>query len=218
MSGTQYSQDMIVGPAAEGAPEVLAVLLHDRGVSRQTARSVAARWAAAVPTTAFLIPACSDEDGHGTAPDAALLDAEARRLMPLIVRYLRAYRLDPSRLVLIGCGLGGTLALHLGLRRGLAEAGLLAFAATLTDALWPAGRTTGKVRIIACAEAQEAARTRLGAFMDELIGRSVDVRGVAFDRATERKAMLRLGGAYLAELVATAHRSADAPRPAYTYR
>ena len=207
MSGTQQSQDLIVGPVAEGGPEVLAVLLHDRAVSRQTARSVASRWAAAVPTTAFLIPACSDPHGHGSRPDAEVLDTEARRLMPLIIRSLHAYRLDPSRLVLIGCGFGGTLALHLGLRRGLAETGLLAFAATLTDALWPAGRTTGKVRIIACADAQEAARTRLGAFMDALIGRGVDARGVALDRASERKAMLRLGGAYLSELVATAHRA-----------
>jgi len=217
MGRTKDSQELVVGPAAEGVPNVLAVLLHDRLVSRQTARAVASRWAATVPTTAFLIPACCDRVGRGSLPGtavplAAVLDAEARRLTPLIVRYLHAYRLDPSRLVLIGCGLGGTLALHLGLRRGLVEAGVLAFAATLTNALWPAGVTTGKVRIITCADEQEVARPRLGAFMDELISRGVDVRGVAMDLTSERKAILRLGGAYLAELVATAHRGADARR------
>src|ERR1700761_1916647 len=101
MNGTQHSHEMIVGPAANVAPEVLAVLLHDRAVSRQTARSVAARWAATVPTTAFLIPACGDHDVSGSVAYAPVLDGEARRLMPLIIRYLDSYRLDPSRLVLI---------------------------------------------------------------------------------------------------------------------
>jgi hypothetical protein len=218
MNWTENAQDLLIGPAAGGVPEVLAVLLHDRVVARQTARGVAARWAAGVPSTAFLIPACCDYGEFRAVPDAAVLDAEARRLMPLIVQYLYAYHLDARRLVLIGCGLGGTLALYLGLRRGLAQAGLLAFAAGLTDALCPTGRTTGKVRIIACADTREPALSRLGPFMDQLNRRGINVRGVAMDRRSERQAMLRLGGAYLAELVATAHHDADTRWAAYSSR
>ena len=203
MASMQDSPEIVLDPVAQGAPEVLAILLHDKCLSAETARAVAVRWAKAVPTTAFLIVESPATVPDG-ADDAAALDRVARLLLPVIGRHLRAFRLGLNRLVLIGCGEGGTLALHFGLRDGFWQAGVLAIAPRLNSDLARTGRTSGKIRIIAYTEDREPGDSTLGEFMGFLIGRSIDVRGAVMTELAERNVVLRLGGSYLAELVATA--------------
>jgi hypothetical protein len=52
MPWMQSSHGFRLDPIAKGSPEALVILLHEFGVS--AAMPVAARWAASVPTTAFI--------------------------------------------------------------------------------------------------------------------------------------------------------------------
>ena len=54
MSWVQSAQGLRLDPIANGSPEALVVLLHDVGDSAATLTPIAARWATAVPTTAFI--------------------------------------------------------------------------------------------------------------------------------------------------------------------
>src|SRR5260370_26555967 len=111
MTWTRFSHGLRLDPIAGGAPEALVVLLQDLGAGAATLTLVAARWAAAVPTTAFI--ALDRIAQRDPPPTHTTLDRASRHLAPLLEHQLRARRLDAGRLVLVGFGHGGTLALHM---------------------------------------------------------------------------------------------------------
>src|SRR5258707_1180682 len=142
MDWIRFSRGHRLDPIAGGSPDAIAVLLHDLDQSPATLLAVGARWAATVPTTAFVAvdgleqfdPPTGARSWHalfdldpGAAPLA--LDRIARHLEPLLAQ------LDASRLVLVGFREGGTVALHLVLRHGWRCAGVLAFSPRLTRPL-----------------------------------------------------------------------------------
>lgn len=203
-------------PIAEGSAEALVVLLHDHGAA---AAAVAARWAASVPTTAFialdginraeptsgvLLPPRTLDLDVSTQP--TVLDHAAGHLKPLLEQQLRSYGLDADRLVLAGFGQGGTLALHLVLRQGWSCAGVLAFAARLAPNLPRNLGVDCKVRLIECVENRPIDPSNLRAVVTLLTARGIDTRGASLTCSILSDEAVRHGGAYLAELVATAQR------------
>ena len=221
MNWMQFSHGLRLDPIIKGSPEALVILLHDLGSSGATLTPVAARWATTVPTTAFIAldgigqfdPPFSDLPSHRTldlepGPQPAALDGAARQLGPLLEGQLRSYRLDASRLVLVGFGHGGTLALNMVLRQGWSCAGVLAFAAKLMRPLPRILRVDHKIRLIACVGDGPVGHGSLRDVVASLTGRGIDTRGVLLTGAALSEEAIRHGGAYLVELVATAQRGA----------
>jgi len=221
MTWTQFSQGFRLDPITKGSPEALVILLHDLGTCAATLGPVAARWAATVPTAAFIAldgteqfdPPSSGLPSHrtldlDTGAEPARLDGAARQLGPLLERQLRSCRLDASRLVLVGFGYGGTLALHMVLRQRRSCAGVLAFAAKPMRPLPRILRVDHKVRLIACLGEGRIDHGSLRDVVALLTGRGIDTRAVLLAGSALSDEAIRHGGAYLVELVATAQRGA----------
>ena len=219
MTWMQFSHGFRLDPIIKGPPEALVILLHDLGSSGAMLTPVAERWATTVPTTAFIAldgteqfdPPSSDLPSHRT-PDSyaepAVLNGAARQLGPLLEGQLRSYGLDASRVVLVGFGHGGTLALNMVLRQGWSCAGVLAFAAKLMRPLPRILRVDHKVRLVACAGDGPVGHGSLRDAVASLTGRGIDTRGVLLTGPALSEEAIRHGGAYLVELVATAQRGA----------
>ena len=217
MRWKKFSGGFRFDPIAKRSPEALVVLLNNFGAGAARLLPVAARWAAAVPTTAFI--ALNGVEQFDPLADGSAeptpLDRIARRLEPLLEQHLRARRLDPSRLVLAGFGSGGTLALHMVLWRGLKCAGVLAVGATLMRPLPRVLSVDCKVRLIECVAEGRTDQTRLRDsvallrlrdFVALLGTRGIDARGVLLAGSVLSDETIRHGGAYLVELVGTAQR------------
>jgi predicted esterase len=212
MTWVRFAHGLRLDPIAKGSPEALVAVLHDVGVRAAALTPIAARWAAAVPTTAFIaldrIAASGRlgaETTHHGEVGAIVLERASRQLAPLLDRQLRSDGLDARRLVLVGFGYGGTLALHMALHHGR-SCGVLAVAARL---LRPLPRILGvdqKVRLIACAEDGDGGHGGLRDVVASLTARGIDTRGVVSAGPLLSDAAIRHAGAYLVELVATAQR------------
>ena len=208
MTWKQFSRGFHFDPIIKGSPEALVVLLHDLGSGAARLNPLAARWAEAVPTTAFislngieqLDPAC-----HGST-EPGMLDRAARHLEQSIEQQLRDCGLDPGHLVIAGFGYGGTLALHMLLRRGWGCAGVLGFGAKVARPLPRALSVDAKVRLIECVPDRHIGQIRLRDSVALLIARGIDARGVLLVGSILSDETIRHGGAYLVELVGTAQR------------
>jgi len=219
MTWRQFSNGLRLDPIAKRSPEALVVLLHDLGATAATLTPVATRWAATVPTTAFIAldgtePRDAPSDGLpppttldlDSSAEPTALDRAARRLGPLLEQQLRFCRLDASRLVLVGFGYGGTLALHVVLGHGWRCAGVLAFAARLMRPLPRILSVDCKVRLIECVGDRHVGDGGLRDDVQSLTARGIDTRGVLLVGSVLSDEAVRHGGAYLVELVATAQR------------
>jgi predicted esterase len=211
MSWTPFSHGLRLEPILKGSPAALVVLLSDLDASAASLAPIAARWAMSVPTTAFLAleaiePFDISGDGAVELEDPAMLEHAARRLAPLLERQLRGRRLDASRVVLVGFGYGGTLALHLALRQGWRCAGVLAFAGKLMRPLPRLLSIDHKIRLIGRLDDDDTGADSLRETVASLCARGIDARGVLLTGSALSAEAARHGGAYLVELVATAQR------------
>ena len=219
MSWMSFSRCLGRDRVAKGAPAALVVLLHDLGASAETLTTIAARWSVTVPSTAFIaldgieqLDALSGDLPQqaglnaGTSHQPTVLDGAARHLEVLLERQLRSRRLDAGRLVLVGFGYGGTLALHLLLHRSWRCAGILAFAAQLVSPLPRILRIDCKARLIDCTVNAQTDHSSLRDDVALLNARGIDARGVLLSGSPLSDEAIRHGGAYLVELVATAQR------------
>ena len=196
MGWVPFSHGFRLDPIGNGPPEALVVVLPDSGAPTGTLKAVAERWAVAVPTTAFIVlDATEQRDPHPPRP-----------LGPLLEQQLRACRLDASRLVLVGFGEGGTLALHLSLHQNWGCAGILAFAAKLMRPLPRLLAVNHKIRLIACSNDGPVHHSSRRDAVAALAGRGIDTRGIALAGPALSDEAIRHGAAYLVELVATAQR------------
>jgi predicted esterase len=219
MTWVQVSHGFRLNPPAVRSPEALVVLLSGFGAFAATLTPVASRWATTVPTTAFValdgieqfdqpsrrLPSHTMLDLDDSA-EPTMLDRPTRHLESLIERQLRSCRLDASRLVLVGFGHGGTLALHMVLGQGWSCAGVLAFSARLMRPLPRIRRVDHKVRLIECVRDRHIGHGSLRADVALLTARGIDTRGVLLAGSALSDEAIRHGGAYLVELVATAQR------------
>jgi len=210
MSLVRFPDGLQLDPVAKGSPEALVVLLHDVGATAAALAPIAKRWAPAVPTTAFValdgfeqVDATS-YDPLDIAAGSTALDRATRDLEPLLEQQLRFHCLDASRLVLVGFGHGGTLALHRVLHQGWSCAGVLAFTARLTRPLPRLPRIGCKVRLIESMAPGPADHSNLRDVVALLTARGIDTRGVLLSGSALSDQAIRHGGAYLVELVATA--------------
>ena len=219
MTWTRFSHGHRLDPVGKRSPEALVILLHDLGASSLALTPIAARWATTVPTTMFIaLDAVEplDPPSSGLLPhpvlgpdgsaEPTMLNRATRLLEPLIEQQLRSCRFDASRLVLVGFGYGGTLALHMVLRRGRNCAGVLAFAANPTRPLPQVPRVARKVRLIESVKNGHSGQTSLRDLVALLAARGIDARGVLLTGSVLSDESIRHGGAYLVELVATAQR------------
>jgi phospholipase/carboxylesterase len=221
MSWTPFSHGLRLEPILKGSPAALVVLLSDLDASAASLAPIAARWAMSVPTTTFLAleaiepfefprdglaPPAPELDRAMELEDPAMLERAAGRLARLLERQLRGVRLDASRVVLVGFGYGGTLALHLTLRQGWGCAGVLAFAGKLARPLPRLLSIGHKIRLIGRLDDDDAGPDSLRETVASLCARGIDARGVLLTGSALSAEAARHGGAYLVELVATAQR------------
>jgi pimeloyl-ACP methyl ester carboxylesterase len=200
MSSTPFTHGFRRDPVARAAPEAIVVLLQDRGVSATQLVPILTRWAAAVPTTAFIVL-------DGIAHDhARMVDRGVRQLQPLVEQQLRACRVHDDQVVLVGFGHGATLGLHMVLHHGLACAGILAIAAQPTRPNLRSPDGNLKVRLIDCVEGDGVAHGTMRDVVAALTAHGLNARGVSLAGSKFSDEAVRLGGAYLVELVATAQR------------
>jgi hypothetical protein len=210
MSLVQFPNGLQLDPVAKGSPESLVVLLHDVGATAAALAPIAKRWAPAVPTTAFVAlegleqVTATSYDPLDIAASSTALDHATRHLEPLLEQQLRFHCLDASRLVLVGFGHGGTLALHRVLHQGWSCAGVLAFTARLARPLPRLPRIGCKVRLIESVAPGPADHSNLRDVVALLTARGIDTRGVLLSGSALSDQAIRHGGAYLVELVATA--------------
>jgi len=215
----QSSQGFSLDPTASGPPEALVILLQDLGTSAVRLAPIAARWATSLPTAAFIAldtlapfdPLASCLSKRTTLdPDAnvepSALDRMTRHLEPLLRGRLRCHRLDAGRLVLVGFGSGGTLALHMALRRGLGCAGVLAIGAKVMRPVPRIQRVDQKLRLIACAGDGDIDHRSLRETVTLLATYGIDTRAALLPSSARSDEAIRHGAAYLVELVATAQR------------
>jgi predicted esterase len=211
----QFTQGLQLDPIGKGLPHALVVMLPDRGASAAQLELLATRWAMTVPTTAFIaLDAIEQLEPGGplllanaaldTDAELARIDSATRNLEPVLAGHLRSFRLDAGRLVVVGIGYGGTLALCLSVHQAWRCAGVLAFAAKLIRPLPRIVRVAHKVRLIGCAGGEGHNRLRDDVAL--LTARGIDTRGVVLAGSALSDEAIRHGGAYLVELVATAQR------------
>src|SRR5258706_5051862 len=129
MEWMRFPRGHWLDPIAAGTPAAVAVLLHGPGHATDTVLGVAARWAATVPTTAFVVLDAIVPVDRDDGVDPLLLNRVAQQLEP------RLELLDADRLRLGGVLEGGTVALDLVLRHSSRWAGVLAFAPPLIPTL-----------------------------------------------------------------------------------
>lgn len=133
-----------VPPAAGGAPKSLVVLLHGYGSNGADLISLAPYWAKLLPNTQFVAPNAPEPVPMApggfqwfalTKMDPLLLEQGARQAAAALDRFLdrelERYALVPQRLVLVGFSQGTMMALHVGLRRAKAPAGIVGFSGAL---------------------------------------------------------------------------------------
>jgi pimeloyl-ACP methyl ester carboxylesterase len=212
----QISHEFRLGQTALRMPEALVVLLHDETYSSAQMNLVAERWAISLPETAFEVFETSDLGVVRSDPAADLagggLDGEFESgmhdLEPILQSLLRMRRLDPSRLVLIGFGTAGSLALQVALRLSWKCAGVLAIGASLGLPLPQLMRIDQKIRLIQCASGEQGGFAGLRDEVASLAQRGVDARGAAVTGSALSDEAVRHAGAYLVELVANAQRGA----------
>jgi pimeloyl-ACP methyl ester carboxylesterase len=206
----EFPHGLRLDPIAKGPPQALVVLLPDRGASAATLTPIAGRWATTVPTTAFIVLEKIEQRdprscGVPPSPKPTVISCVTRHLELLLEHQLNSCRLDASRLVLVGFGYGGTLALNMLLRQGW-SCGVLAFSAKLTRPLPRLLSGGHKVRLIECVGDGHVGETSLRDAVTLLTGRGMDTRGVVLASSSQSEEAIRHGGTYLVELVATAQR------------
>ena len=221
MTWTKAFPGFRLDPIAEGAPDALVVLLHEPAATDATLTNVASCWAPMMPTTAFIaverngafaLPDDGFDSSAGTDPRAQLitLDHAARRLETLIRQHARTFGIEARRLVLAGFGSGGTLALWLSMREAWHGAGVLAIGARLALPFPQPRADAGKIRLIECLPGKSGSSSALPDAVALFRARGIDVRGAVLTASCLSDDAARHGGAYLAELVATAQQGVRA--------
>jgi phospholipase/carboxylesterase len=134
-------------PARGGTPDALVILLHGYGSNGADLISLAPYWQKALPGAAFVAPnALEPIPGMRgayqwfpiTQLDPHAMEHGVRAAAPSVERFidkeLERHGLDESRLALVGFSQGTMMALHVGVRRRTAPAGVLGFSGVLVGA------------------------------------------------------------------------------------
>lgn len=134
-------------PLSGGRPKQIILLLHGYGSSGADLISLAPHWQHALPDALFLAPNAPQRCGGvgsgfqwwpllAFTPQALAAGATsaAPAIDTLIDRKLGQYGLTEAELAIVGFSQGTMMALHVGLRRQAAVAGILGYSGMLTGA------------------------------------------------------------------------------------
>lgn len=135
-------------PASGGKPQNLVIFLHGYGSNGEDLISLAPYWAKALPHTQFIAPNAPEPvpmapGGYQWFPitrldpraiEAGINAQTASVLDKFIDREIARYGVDEARVALVGFSQGTMMALHVGLRRARALAGIIGFSGMLTGA------------------------------------------------------------------------------------
>jgi phospholipase/carboxylesterase len=204
-------------PLSGGAPKQIVLLLHGYGSNGDDLIAMAGPWQNLLPDTLFLAPNAPQQSGMGrgyqwwalNAFSPAALAAGAAAAAPAVNafldRKLDQYGLTDSNTALVGFSQGTMMALHVGLRRESAPAGILGYSGALTGVADLASEIRSKPpvllvhgsmdQVVPAAALAIAARElkRLGidvrTHVSQGLGHSVDAEG------------LRLGAKFLGEVL-----------------
>ena len=134
-------------PAKSTAPKQLVVFLHGYGANGNDLIAIGMQWRNLMPDAAFVAPNAPEACGHVpggrqwfrlTMQDPDERWTGVNKAAPVLSAFLDAeldrYGLDDSKLALVGFSQGTMLALHAGLRRPRAPAGILGYSGELVTA------------------------------------------------------------------------------------
>jgi phospholipase/carboxylesterase len=133
-------------PLSGGPPRQIVLLLHGYGSNGEDLIGLAANWRRLLPDALFLAPDAPQRCGMGfgyqwwslsSFSPAALAEgavAAAPAVDAFIDRKLEQYGLGDEDLALVGFSQGTMMALHVGLRRPRAVAGILGYSGALVGA------------------------------------------------------------------------------------
>lgn len=131
-------------PRSGSAPKQIVLLLHGFGSSGTDLISFVPQWQQALPDALFLAPHAPQRTAFGRGyqwwpllaftPEALAAGAAsaAAAIDALIDRKLDQYGLSEAQLALVGFSQGTMMALHVGLRRKRAVAGIVGYSGMLT--------------------------------------------------------------------------------------
>lgn len=207
-------------PLSGGAPKRIVMLLHGYGSDGDDLIAMASPWQHLLPDALFLAPNAPQRSGMGrgyqwwslNAYSPAALAAGAAGASPavdaFIDRKLEEYGLSEADLALVGFSQGTMMALHVGLRRTSAVAGILGYSGALTGAAGLAGEMKSKPPVLLIHGSMDPVvpTAALGVAERELKRLGVDVRthvsqGLGHSVDAEG---LRLGAAFLKEVLGSA--------------
>jgi phospholipase/carboxylesterase len=194
-------------PLAGGSPKQIILLLHGYGSNGDDLISMAGPWQRLLPDALFLAPNAPQGCGMGrgyqwwalnafsTSALAAGAAAAAPAVDSFLDRKLDQYALTESDVALVGFSQGTMMALHVGLRRPRALAGIVGYSGALTGTADLAGQIRSKppVLLIHGSADQVVPAAALGievrTHVSQGLGHSVDAAG------------LRLGADFLVEML-----------------
>jgi hypothetical protein len=170
---------------SEQHAKLLVALLPDQAGEAAKLRDVAALWAAPLPNAAFMVFERLDD-----------LDVSLAATLDLV-------GLRPCRLLLVGFGRGAEIGLSVAFKSAECCAGVVAYVASPASIarLTPDSRET-KIRLIGDKEGEPG--ERLSDAIHHMVALGIDARGIELSGDGLTRAAIRLGGAYLTELSASA--------------
>jgi hypothetical protein len=180
-------------------PEALVILLSSAELASEACERLAEAWRSRLPAVTFVAPGADviGAKDPGVSP----------RLLALIASELVRADLTPERLVLVCLGEAGSLGLRLATSGDQPCSGLLAIAEEFSPEPKSTDLNGLKLRLL-CYGGASLGRPRpsVRELVRELEARGADIRASALDDAADLLApsVIRLGGAYLADLVASA--------------
>jgi hypothetical protein len=182
----------VLHPVAETVPDALVVLLAGADADNAMASLLMQAWAPRLPQAVFVILSSQ----HVGPADGQI--QTCRR----ISMELAKHNLAENRLVLVGIDAGSTLVLEL-VHESLQPCGLLAIADGFPSTSWGAKLDGLKIRLIQYGGERDVVPPLMDV-VHHMEKSGADVRAARVESSATTPAVLRLGGAYLAELVAVA--------------
>ena len=207
-----------LAPWQGGAPQQLVILVHGYGSNGDDLIGLAPHWQAQLPNTAFVAPNAPtrcpgtasgyewwpirsfapDERAAGAVMAAPVLDA-------FIDSELAAHGLTEDKLLLVGFSQGTMMALHVGLRRAHAVAGIIGYSGMLVapdtleaeirsrpPVLLVHGNADTVVPVLALADARRtliACNVPVEVHVSEGLGHSVDPTGLSLGGKFARRVL-----------------------------